>query len=345
MNLLQKISVLFFVIGSAFLVLLYKQMLPKLFYLFVIILTPGGLYDMAIGGGFEYLDRKEIWFYNAIILIIFASIKYNFYSRKVALFTAFISVFMILHHELFAVFFSPIIFLMYLLQKKSDEKVFISPIMIYAVSTITAFSLTTYFSGNAEIVVAIKESYLEYKLNSNGGINALAWSFSDSNALSVRMATHGSLLYWVFFFSIALTMSVLFILSAFKKNDHIAIAMLINAGLLLSTLVASYSGWDWGRWISIYSMGAILILSLLNVILSNLEYEKKYRFRESIFFDNIKSHDVKFGILIMTTSFLIFFLTLTTRISICCPQPSEIQLIPIEESIQKLDFKPNKQAY
>jgi hypothetical protein len=337
-NLFQKLSISFFVIGSAFLVLLYKQILSKLFYSFMIILAPGGLYDMAIGGGFEYLDRKEIWFYNAIILIIFASIKYNFYSYKVALFTALISVFMILHHELFAVFFSPIIFLMYLLQKRGDKKVFTSHIMIYAVFTITAFSLVTYFPGNADIVSAIKESYLEYKLNSNGGINALAWSLSDSKALSVRMLTHGSLSYWIFFFSVALAISILFILSVFKRNDHIAIAMLLNLSLLFSTLIASYIGWDWGRWVSMYSISVVLMVSLLKVVLSNLENEKKYRFRESNFFDNVKSHDVKFGILIMTMFFLMLFLTLTTRISICCPQPSEIPLISVNQFIQKINF-------
>ena len=68
-NIFQKLSVSFFVISSAFLVPLYKDTLSKFLFLFMIILVPGGLYDMAIGGAFEYLDRKEIWFYNAIILL------------------------------------------------------------------------------------------------------------------------------------------------------------------------------------------------------------------------------------------------------------------------------------
>jgi|APSaa5957512535_1039671.scaffolds.fasta_scaffold33663_2 hypothetical protein len=344
-NLFQKLAISFFVIGSAFLVLVYKQILSKLFYSFMIILAPGGLYDMAIGGGFEYLDRKEIWFYNAIILLIFASKKYNFYSYKVTLFAALISVFMILHHELFAVFFSPVIFLMYLLQKRSDKKVFTSNTMIYAVFTITTFFLVTYFHGNAEIVSAIKESYVEYQLNSNGGINALAWPFSKSNELSLVALTRGSLAYWIFFFGIALVMSVLFILSTFKRNDYIAIAMIINLSLFLSTLIASYAGWDWGRWISIYSIGVALIISLLKVVLSNLECEKKYRFKEDNILSGVKLYKVKFLTLIITISLLMLFLTLVTRMAVCCDQPPVIDLIPIDQSIQNLDFKPSKQAY
>ena len=182
-HLFQKLSISFFVVSSAFLVLLYKDILSKLFFLFTIILVPGGLYDMAIGGGFEYLDRKEIWFYNAIILLIFISIKNNFYSYKGVLFTNLISFIMILHHELFAVYFSPIIFLMYLLQKRSDRRIVIHHILIYSIFTIMAFSLVTYFHGNAEIVKAIKDSYLEYKINMNAfvGLDALTWSISDSN--------------------------------------------------------------------------------------------------------------------------------------------------------------------
>jgi len=87
-----------------------------------------------------------------------------------------------------------------------------------------------------------------------------------------------------------------------------------------------------------YSISVVLMVSLLKVVLSNLENEKKYRFRESNFFDNVKSHDVKFGILIMTMFFLMLFLTLTTRISICCPQPSEIPLISVNQFIQKINF-------
>jgi len=34
---------------------------------------------------------------------------------------------------------------------------------------------------------------------------------------------------------------------------------------------------------------------LLKVVLSNLEDENIYRFRESSFFDNVKFYDIKFG--------------------------------------------------
>ena len=157
------------------------------------------------------------------------------------------------------------------------------------------------------------------------------------------LASGSSISYWLFFFSVALTISILFILSVFKKNDHIAIAMLINLSLLFSTLIASFTGWDWGRWISMYSIGVVLMVSLLKVILSNLEYEKIYRFREGDFFDNVKLHDVKYWILIMTMIFLILFLTLTTRMSHCCPKPSNIPLISgnqaINHVLKNLSFK------
>ena len=44
---------------------------------------------------------------------------------------------------------------------------------------------------------------------------------------------------------------------------------------------------------------------LLKVVLSNLEDENIYRFREGSFFDNVKFHDIKFGALIITMFLLI----------------------------------------
>lgn len=335
-NILQKISVLFFVVSSSLLVLIYKDTTSKLFFTFMIILAPGSLYDLATGGGFAYLDRKEIWFYDAIILLILISIKFNFYSYKAAILTALISFVMILHHELFAVFFAPVIFLMYLLQKRNNSRVMIHHMLIYAILTAIAFSMTSHFHGDIGVVNAIKASYANLNIDTGGGINALAWTFSKSNSYSIRMLNEGSVFYWVFFLSLAFAMSTLFALNAFKKIDHIAIAILISLSMISAALLASYSGWDWGRWISTYSIGIVLMISLLKVVLVNLEDGEMYRFSGNKYFENINLTDLRYWVSAIIVISLMSFLTLTTRVSMGGPQ--EPKIILDTKAIQKLNF-------
>ncbi len=112
------------------------------------------------GGQWEYLDRKEIWFYCALLIFYF-SVKF-FSNRPVLQTTIFtvVSILMILHHELF-VFFSLILYTTLLISKnvklRSIESLMAS---FYYLCIFVTFYLVFTFHGNEAISAAIWNSYL-----------------------------------------------------------------------------------------------------------------------------------------------------------------------------------------
>ena len=163
-TLLQKFALIFCLIGLIGILIYQSSNLVRIIFTTIVVFAPGGLHDMKAGGDFpggqwEYLDRKEIWFYSALIIFYF-SVKW-FSNRPVLLTGIFttISVIMILHHELF-VFFALILFTVLLISKKTKLRSIeglLAGVFYFFVSI--TFYLVYKFHGDGEIAYIIWYSY------------------------------------------------------------------------------------------------------------------------------------------------------------------------------------------
>ena len=155
-----------------------------------------------LGGQWEYLDRKEIWFYSALIIFYF-SVKW-FSNRPVLLTGIFttVSVIMILHHELF-VFFALILYTVLIISKKVKPRSLESLLAgSYYFVVSVAFYLVYTFHGDGEIAYIIWYSYQDkYSeiVQHFGAIESLKWTIAKSNELALTIISDGSVLFYLFF--------------------------------------------------------------------------------------------------------------------------------------------------
>jgi hypothetical protein len=155
-----------------------------------------------------------------------------------------------------------------------------------------------------------------------GGIGSIGWSIAQSHELGLKIATEGSVLFYIYFASISILMLSIYTIVKFKNRNGLFLALLLNAGILLSCLMTSYVFWDVGRLISIYTFISLFSLTILSESLAKSEGSGKLRF-----FSNIQvNQDFKqYVILILVMGYLIF-VSIITRVPSCCPQPNEIPL-------------------
>ena len=274
---------------------------------------------------FEYLDRKEIFFY--LILMFLLILKYFFPLNSYfwIITCSFLSSLMILIHELFAVFFIPVLYFIIILNISSDKKFFSKSSLIFLVPNIIVFLLVFLNNGDKEIAIAIFKSYqftdVQNIYQVGSGIKALAWTFDQSNNLALRMINFGSIYPWLFY--VTFNLFLCFILAYFLKNNFkdFLISMIILLLFMPSLLVASYAGWDWGRFISISTIGYAILLC---INFSNYKIDKNSN--ENKNFLIFKTQKVN----IINLKNLVFFafISLLILISIsitmphCCPQKS-----------------------
>ena len=329
-TLLQKFALIFCLIGLIGILIYQSSNLVRIIFTTIVVFAPGGLHDMKAGGDFpggqwEYLDRKEIWFYCALIIFFF-SVKW-FSNRPVLLtgiFTA-ISVIMILHHELF-VFFALTLFTVLLISKKTKLRSKESLLAgIFYVCIFITFYLVYTFHGNEEVSAAIWNSYLptySNVLTYPGGIGSIGWTIAQSHELGLRIATEGSVLFYLYFAAISILMILIFTIAKFKDRASLSLALLLNAGVLFSSFLLTYVFWDTGRLISIYTFITLLSLSVLHESMRKSEEAGKLRFPNKV---EISEETQKYLILFFVIGYLIF-VSLITRVPHCCPQPNEIPL-------------------
>lgn len=329
-TLLQKIALgaVFF----GFLLFLYfeKSNLNRILFSFGLTFAPGGLQDMRIGntyqgGLFEYLDRKEIWFYLGIILI-FISIKFFFrFPITNSIFISAVCILLILHHELFIIFALTLYTSILLATKFAIKSSFFLGALLFYGLVLSTFLLVYVNHGNETIANAILASYQEkfpgLPIN-GGGIHAIAWSISQSHELPLRLINEGSILYYFFFAILSIIFIFIYSFIKFRKKSQLIIATVLNLGNLIGCIAITYVFWDVGRLISIYTIATLLSLNVLSLVFSKLETSDHERFANSENISDSTRTKLILGV------FLIYFVFITsiTRVEHCCPQPAEIPL-------------------
>jgi hypothetical protein len=327
---LQRFALVFVLIGLLAILIYESSNLVRILFTTIVVFAPGGLHDMKGGGNFpggqwEYLDRKEIWFYCALIIFYF-SVKW-FSNRPVLLTGIFAttSVILILHHELF-VFFALILFTVLLISMKTKLRSIeglLAGIFYFSVSF--TFYLVYTFHGNEEVSAAIWNSYMPtYSdvLTYTGGIGSIGWTIAESHELGLRIASEGSVLFYLYFAAISILMILIYTVAKFRDRASLGLALLLNAGVMFSCLLLTYVFWDVGRLISIYTFITLLSLSVLHESMRKSEETGKLRFPNKV---EISEETQKYLILFFVIGYLIF-VSLITRVPHCCPQPNEIPL-------------------
>jgi len=329
-TLFQKIALLFVLIGVIAILCFESSNISRVLFTTTLIFAPGGIHDMKSGGNFpggewEYLDRKEIWFYCGIICFYFVVKFFN--SRPLILSISFsiISVLLILHHEVFFVF-TVLIYTSLLLSRKFEFKSLqtVAAGIYYLLVSITFF-LVTSFSGNSVVAYIIWFSYQEKYSNfvtDFGAIGAINWTISDSHKLATTIISEGSTLYYIYFVALSILFLLLYTVVTFKVKANFYLAILLHFGIFLGCLLISYVFLDVGRLISIYTLVTLLSLNVLRESLDKSAIQGDLRFNK---LRPISEVFQKNFIIIFLVSYLVF-VTLITRVNHCCPQPNEIPL-------------------
>ncbi len=327
--LLQKIGISAFLLGSIGLIFLWTTSAGAFFFTIMVSLSPGGLLDMASRYHYEYLQRKEIWFYVSLIAIIYSSRLFGFYSTITLVVALLLSVTMILHHELFAVFFAPVLVTLFFLKARnmSDRRAIVRA-MLYALPLVVTFVSVFISSGSEEIKNAILKSYLGTDAEGiRAGIKAIGWSFEHSNSLSGQMFIRGSVLPWLFYMLLAMSFGVLFLTSVFRSAGQFVLGAGTLLWLVIAVLIAAFSGWDWGRWVSIFSIGCPLLFTLIMLVardsLSGSRFEELTVDRSVAAPKYLK---IKYVTLISFSVLFVVILAVLTRMNHCCPQQKNIHL-------------------
>jgi hypothetical protein len=224
------------------------------------------------------------------------------------------------------VFFSLILFTVLLISKKVKLRSLESLLAgAYYLCIFVTFYFVYTFHGDDQVSAAIWNSYMpKYAdvLTYPGGIGSIGWSIAQSHELGLRIASEGSVLFYLYFAAISILMILIYTIAKFKDKASLYLALLLNSGVLFSCLLLTYVFWDVGRLISIYTFITLLSLSVLHESLRKSEEAGKLRFPNKV---EISEETQKYLILFFVVGYLIF-VSLITRVPHCCPQPNEIPL-------------------
>lgn len=328
---LQRFFVAIFIFGVLVVLILEREIPSKLLLLALVTFASGGILDFASGGNFEYLDRKEIWFYSVLGLIFVSTRIFGFFDLKNILVINFLSVLMTLHHELYAMFFLP---LMLLIASLSGAGYLLKSIALIVPTFITLL-IVTINSGDQSTANLINESYkLKYGINVGMAIYAIGWSFERSHELSLRAFTQGSLLYWLYHMVVNLIFLTIFAAYKGKTIREFFVYMAIIFIVLCVTVFAMYAGWDWGRWISMLVFMSIFYIYIVNSALSNVDHTNFANTLNKEMSNHFRTQIVS----VMLLCFLIG-LNMNVRIGICCIQPNYLEFVKtsIERPPEGLD--------
>jgi hypothetical protein len=299
-----------------FITILAKPTLWRTSAILCLLFASGGLLDiLRTENNVNYWGRKEIIFYAVIITL---TVLANFVkARPFFIFASLLSVLTIFTHELFFVFYVPIIAASIYLKSMSSAPSRNLPVIYLGLCTV-AFGLTVTNSGNEQVAQAILNDVRVASPDTpSGAIMALGWTFEQSSNLSQRLIEHGQFEYWLLHFlftalSIALTMS-LWAKDKFKRITVIGLFF----WLITATAISASSGWDWGRWISILTIGSILSLYLFDAC-----YENEHATEEN------KQHELpavsQAGKFVVLATLL--FMQSLTDVEHCCTQDNRVVL-------------------
>jgi len=319
----QMTVILIFYVGSAALLATWKGNLSATAAFTVAVFAPGGLFDMSSSGTFEYLDRKEIWFYVALLFLIFYVKSFGMLRPSSLGISVIVSCTMILHHELFFLFFAiPISGLLILLAiNVGSKKSLLFPASYFAFTTFT-FLLVVLNRGTSLTAESILLSLEGTDAGGvSGGINAIGWDFSLSNQLSIRMLSEGSSLYWLFFLLVASLLAANLIVVSSDRYLSLIGSTLLLGWLFVAVALSATAGWDWGRWISMFSISFFLLQSLVQVFES--ECGKMERVSNSFLLAATPFQHKSVGTVVLSSIVLGFsaLLSSVTNLAPCCPRP------------------------
>jgi hypothetical protein len=262
---LQKIIIMIFVLCVAYLVFKWKSVSLTVIFTLGVVFSPGALLDMAGGGGFEYLDRKEIIFYIGLMAIYFLLSNQPYISVNRLLLIAAICSILVLTHEIFYIVFCPILFFLLLQNRGETGRVTQSKIIsLFIIPVSIVFILTVLFPGNIKVVEGIRSSLAGSDAkNIGGGLWAITWKLKDTLNLVSSMYIDGSIVYWVFHCIIGLGFNAIFCMLLLKRAQKDRIYYFALYWILTAIIVCACLGWDWGRWISIASIGTPLVYAVI----------------------------------------------------------------------------------
>jgi len=279
----QIVAVGLFFAGFALLLATSRQPLGALASLVLVLFTPGGLFDMA-SSGFEFLERKEIFFYVAmVVLVLFARRFGIFRPGSIVLFSA-ISVAMVLVHELFFLFFVAPIFAILLFASGVPVKTRSLSAGAYLLANSAGLLAVVLNPGNSRIVDAIRSSYQGTDAEERaggGGIDALSWDPRMSVRLSRRMLDDGSVWYWVAFVVIAVILIFALVVVNADSRRYVAATAVTFSLSFLALLSSFVIGWDWGRWISMFSLSFFLLHELIRIVVKSPAANTKERHQDT----------------------------------------------------------------
>lgn len=260
----QTLLVILLFAGVAWLIATEKSTALRFAAFSLIFFSPGGLFELAADDSWSYFGRKEIWFYVVALFVIASAMRFSQKPWALIAVMATSSVAMILHHELFFFFFSlPQFVLLYCFLQKEDFRRRVQLLSFFVAPSIAALAAVVLNPGGEQTSQRILNSYEGSDAEGlSGAIGALSWQLSDSHALSIRLAQEGSFTYWLFFVVIAVLLAAIYLIALAASGGNIFAPLVLLALGLFAMAIAMYSGWDWGRWISILTVSFYLNLRL-----------------------------------------------------------------------------------
>ena len=234
-----------------------------------------GISDFSYSG-WEFLERKEVWFYLAMsLLLLFAGVRRQIFLIAATLIFCIFT----LIHELFAVFFIPAFFYLLWRYQLAGRVSLVALFGCY----FSFFLLVISFSGSEIQSELIKASYLQnHQLEVAGAIDAIGWSLSTSIAHTAALVIDGSITYWLLL--ILLNVALLFWVVQVSFADRTARidAYAVTACTSGSMFVAMISGWDWGRWISMQLLFTLYFYLLIgSLIKQKMPIDEEWSFLRS----------------------------------------------------------------
>ena len=335
-TLMQKTALVFVLIGFLLILAFEKSNITRFVFTIVLLFAPGGMHDMKLGGSsvsglFEYLDRKEIWFYVALI-IIYLLVRFAF-NKKMVLFAGFtlISSLTILIHELFVIF--PIsILAVFLFGKKINFK---SKDFAYLVISFLLILFTLGLAiinhGNEQISAAITQSYAEKfpSLDIDGilqpnenAILSIGWSINQSHELAKRLFIFGTAMYYLYFAVLAIFAILIYLVIKFRNRAQLIMALIFNLAILTALVLIVYVFMDVGRLISMFTLGTLISFNILSEYFDQVERQQSFRFPNA----PLISPEQQKNYLALIAIGYVFFVGSVTRVEHSNPQPPLIPL-------------------
>lgn len=324
--LMQKIIISVLILCIGYSVFIWRSLGLTIIFALSLALSPGALLDMAAGGGFEYLDRKELIFYLGLFSIYFIVANQTTLNASRLFLISFICSLMVLTHEIFYLVFCPPLFALLLFNAKTIDHVkfrTVGGLVVIPISLI--FLLTLFFAGDGKTAAAITASLNGTDAQgAQGGILAIAWKLQDTINFSKKMYTEGSILFWVFHYLIGLGFNAVFCFLLMGRTKYDKVLCFSFIWIYTAIIICACLGWDWGRWISIANIGTALMFAVVYAYQSNQEPRKP-----------CSPLTAKHQFILLPFISLLCILSLYTRTPHCCAQGLD-QLIFSEQSFKRI---------